>query len=51
MLIFKKEKAVVELILRHIETTRNCVHATIGSLKAYVAGEFSESKASISQVN
>jgi len=51
MLIFKKEKAVIELILQHIDTTRNCVQSTIDSLKAYVAGEFSESRASISQVN
>lgn len=51
MLIFKKEKAVIELILQHIGTTRDCVQATIESLKAYVAGEFTESKASIGQVN
>lgn len=51
MLIFKKEKAVIELILQHIATTRDCVQSTIDSLKAYVAGEFSESRASISQVN
>lgn len=51
MLIFKKEKAVIELILQHIDTTRNCVQSTIDSLKAYVAGEFSESRDSISQVN
>jgi len=51
MLIFKKEKAVIELILQHIDTTRDCVQSTIDSLKAYVAGEFSESRASISQVN
>jgi predicted phosphate transport protein (TIGR00153 family) len=51
MLIFKKEKAVIELILQHIDTTRNCVQSTIDSLKAYVAGDLSEAKASISQVN
>jgi predicted phosphate transport protein (TIGR00153 family) len=51
MLIFKKEKAVIELVLQHIDTTRNCVQATIDSLQAYIAGEFSESRASISQVN
>lgn len=51
MLIFKKEKAVIELVLQHIGTTRDCVQSTIDSLKAYIAGEFSESKAAISQVN
>lgn len=51
MLIFKKEKAVIELVLRHIETTRDCVHSTIESMKAYVSGEFSDSRASIGEVN
>lgn len=51
MLIFKKEKAVIELILQHIETTGECVRSTTDSVKAYVTGGFTESTASISQVN
>jgi predicted phosphate transport protein (TIGR00153 family) len=51
MLIFKKEKAVVELILRHIATTRQCVQSTVESVQAYVAGEAEESSASLSKVN
>jgi predicted phosphate transport protein (TIGR00153 family) len=51
MLIFKKEKAVIELVVRHIEKTRDCVESTIAGLKAYVAGEYSEAQASIKNVN
>ncbi len=51
MLIFKKEKAVIELVTKHIDTTYDCVQSTIASLKDYVAGDFTNSKASISEVN
>lgn len=51
MLIFKKEKAVIELILQHIDKTYECVRATTDSLRAYVAGNLSDSQASIIQVN
>jgi predicted phosphate transport protein (TIGR00153 family) len=51
MQIFKKEKAVVELILQHIKTTRECIQAAIDSVNAYVAGEVTESKASLGEVN
>jgi predicted phosphate transport protein (TIGR00153 family) len=51
MLIFKKEKAVIELVVRHIEKTRECVQAATEGLKAYVVGEYAESRNSISDVN
>ena len=51
MLIFKKEKAVIELIFRHIDKTAECVQATIDSLKAYIADNNSDSTASVRLVN
>lgn len=51
MMIFKKEKAVIELILRHIETTRKCVQSAMDSVRAYTAGEVADSKALLSEVN
>ena len=50
MLIFKKEKAVIELILKHIGTTRDCVQSAIDSLKTYLVADLSESRASITEV-
>lgn len=50
-MIFKKEKAVIELILRHIETTRKCVQSAMDSVRAYAAGEVADSKALLSEVN
>ena len=44
MLLFKKEKAVIELVVRHIEKTSECVQSTVRGLKAYVAGEYAESQ-------
>jgi hypothetical protein len=51
MLIFKKEKAVIELVGRHIEKTDECVLSTIEGLKSYIVGEYAESRNSISDVN
>jgi predicted phosphate transport protein (TIGR00153 family) len=51
MLIFKKEKAVVELIFRHIDKSADCVRATIDSLKAYIADNNSDSTAAVRLVN
>jgi len=51
MQTFKKEKAVIELVLQHIGTTRDCVQSTTDSLKAYIAGNFTESVTAASQVN
>ena len=38
MQIFKKEKAVAELIFRHIDKTAECVRATMNDVQAYVTG-------------
>jgi len=51
MLIFKKEKAVIELVFQHIEKTAECVRVTMDSLKSYIAGKNSDSKATVRQVN
>ena len=37
MLIFKKEKAVIELISRHVDKSAECVEATIHSVRAYIS--------------
>ena len=51
MLIFKKEKAVIELIFRHIDKSAECVQATIDSLRAYVADNNSDSAPALRLVN
>ena len=51
MLIFKKEKAVIELIFRHIDKSAECVQATIDSLRAYIADNNSDSAPAARQVN
>ena len=51
MLIFKKEKAVIELIFRHIDKSAECVQATIDSLRAYLADNNSDSTAAVRLVN
>ena len=51
MLIFKKEKAVIELIFRHIDKSAECVQATLDSVRAYVADHDSDSTAAVRLVN
>ena len=51
MLIFKKEKAVIELIFRHIDKTAECVQATIDSLSAYIKDNNSDSTEAVRLVN
>ena len=51
MLIFKKEKAVVELISRHIDKSAECVRATIDSLREYIADNHSDSEPAVRLVN
>ena len=51
MQIFKKEKAVVELIFQHIDKTAECVGVTIDSLRSYLADGKSEGQTAIHQVN
>ncbi len=51
MLIFKKEKAVIELVLQHIDTTHQCVDSTIEGLKTYLEGELRTGNSAPSQVN
>jgi len=40
--MFKKEKRVVELALRHIETTADCLEVMTNALKAFVSGKDDE---------
>lgn len=51
MLIFKKEKAVAELIFQHIEKTGDCVRATTDGLKDYIAGQNPKPSSEARQVN
>ncbi len=51
MLIFKKEKAVTELIFRHIDKSAECVQATIDSLRAYIADNDSDSTEAARLIN
>ncbi len=51
MLIFKKEKAVIELIFRHIDKSAECVQATVDSLRAYIADNNSDSAPAVRLVN
>ena len=51
MHIFKKEKAVIELIFRHIDKSAECVQATLDSLRAYVTDQNSDSTAAVRLVN
>jgi uncharacterized protein len=51
MLIFKKEKAVIELISRHIDKSAECVRATTDSLRAYIADNPSDSAPAVRRVN
>ena len=51
MLIFKKEKAVIELIFRHIDKSAECVQATIDSVRAYIADNNSDSAPALRLVN
>jgi predicted phosphate transport protein (TIGR00153 family) len=51
MLIFKKEKAVIELMYKHIDKSAECVQATIDSLRAYLADNHSDSTPAVRLVN
>lgn len=42
MLMFKKEKKVVNLVLQHIEKTADCVRETTERLRTYVSGQNAE---------
>jgi predicted phosphate transport protein (TIGR00153 family) len=44
MFLFKKEKAVVELIIRHAEKTDECLLTTIKTLKAYLEDDIDSAK-------
>ena len=51
MLIFKKEKAVMKLIFRHIDKSAECVQATVDFLTAYIADSHSDSTEAVQRVN
>jgi uncharacterized protein Yka (UPF0111/DUF47 family) len=50
-LIFRKEKAVIELIFRHIDKSAECMQATPDSLRACVTDHNSDSTAAVRLVN
>ncbi len=51
MLIFKKEKQVVELALRHAETTQECLHIMVAGINALIANDYARLAQSTEQVN
>jgi len=50
-LIFRKEKAVIELIFRHIDKSAECMQATLDSLRTCVTDHNSDSTAAVRLVN
>ena len=44
MIIFKKEKAVIDLITKHLGMTVDCVHNSIKTIAFYLEGNISEAK-------
>jgi hypothetical protein len=44
MIIFKKEKAVIELITKHLKMTADCVHNSIKTIELYLEDNISEAK-------
>lgn len=51
MLIFKKEKQVVELALKHAETTGNSLAIMVAALRAYMADDLQQLQESNARVN
>ncbi len=45
MMLFKKEKEVIELILKHLEMVVECVSNSIKTIEFYIKGNISEAKA------
>ncbi|MCK5551853.1 MAG: DUF47 family protein, partial [Deltaproteobacteria bacterium] len=45
MVIFKKEKEVVDLILRHLNTAEECLTTAMKTVETYLKGEIPEAKA------
>jgi predicted phosphate transport protein (TIGR00153 family) len=50
MLLFKKEKEVIELILKHLDVVEECLKTGIKTIEFYLQGEIGESKALASKV-
>ena len=44
MILFKKEKAVIELILKHLEMVVACVHNSIKTIELYLEDNVNEAK-------
>ena len=51
MLIFKKEKAVIELIFKHIDKSAECVLATLKSVRAYISDNDLDATGAVVLVN
>ena len=45
MFLFKKEKEVVELLIKHLETVEECLTTGIRTIQEYLSGDIDEAKA------
>jgi predicted phosphate transport protein (TIGR00153 family) len=45
MLLFKKEKEVIELILKHVDMVEECLQTGIKTIESYLQEEINEAKA------
>ena len=44
MIFFKKEKEVIELILKHVDVVERCMTTAIEAVDAYLKGEKNQAK-------
>jgi len=44
MILFKKEREVIELLLQHVDTVENCIQTAIKTLQAYLQGDIKNAK-------
>lgn len=51
MIIFKKEKEVIKLIVRHLEKVEECLSVAMKALQAYLKGNIKEAKVLARQVD
>ncbi len=45
MFLYKKEKEVVELLIKHLETVEDCLTTGIKTIQEYLSGDINEAKA------
>ncbi len=51
MIIFKKEKEVIELIIRHLDKVEECLSTALKTLRSYLKGDVKEAKILARQVD